>query len=74
MKLYKAALLSSLIGCATFGQAVADSPAYAVKNSAFTMSVTPTEEGGEDEHEETQAECILWPGCIVLPSSQTPQN
>lgn len=74
MKLYKAALLSSLIGCATLGQAVAETPAYAAKNSTITMSLTPTEEVGEDEHEETQGECILWPGCIVLPSSQSPQN
>ncbi len=74
MKFCKSVLLSSLIGFATFGEAVAMSSEHTLNSKGSMVSATPTEEVGDEEHEETQAECILWPGCIVLPSSQTPQN
>lgn len=74
MRLCKSVLLCTLFGFATFGEAIAQSTHYFVDNHGNTMLLAPTEEVGDEQEEETQGECILWPGCIVMPSSQTPHN
>jgi hypothetical protein len=71
MKLYKTVVLSLFVGFAIPSQAALLNSEHSAKNAELVWQLTPTEDTGEDEHEESLGECILWPGCIVLPSSQT---
>ncbi len=74
MKLYKTVILGLFVGFAIPSQAALLSSEHSAKNAELVWQTTPTEDPDEDEQEETQGECILWPGCIVIPTSQTPHN
>lgn len=71
MKLYKTVVLSLFVGFAIPSQAALLNSEHSAKNAELVWQLTPTEDTDEDEQEETLADCILWPGCIVTPSRQT---
>lgn len=66
MKLRNLFVLLTSLSFVTLSHAASSDKDAVEKPLATAWAATPTEDSGDDDEETTQADCILWPGCIVV--------